>query len=298
MSTLDSLMPPAFTAIYQGAAGSLFKTKQVYSSWAGGKTRFVKNVQKCSTCLISQGGCYGYLLPNCCSTWCSSQKTKQSIKAHEFPNQRSPVQGIPFNIQVQSKINVLLHHWFKRTWSMDAYWLNTRWNLLIKCCHRENVGISTHNHLLSLWQTRSSFCQKTCLFVLSMRRINKFFLSLIYVDKYPQNTLSVLSFNSRTFYFRKLHFLFLKLILLLGTICVVLILYSHWISISKYFFLHQFYLKEEMPTLGKVPKIVWSPIYDAYDRVMPNFRFYFICFKKSVCPEIRKNEGHARLDFF
>lgn len=52
-----------------------------------------------------------------------------------------------------------------------------------------------------------------------------------------------------------------------------------------------------MPTLGKVPKIVWSPIYDAYDRVMPNFRFYLLQ-KIKVCPEIRRNEGHARLDFF
>lgn len=43
-------------------------------------------------------------LPNCCSTWCSSQKTKHSFKAHEFPNQRSPVQGIPFNIQVLRKM--------------------------------------------------------------------------------------------------------------------------------------------------------------------------------------------------
>lgn len=36
-----------------------------------------------------------------------------------------------------------------------------------------------------------------------------------------------------------------------------------------------------MPTLGKVPRIVLSPIYDVYDTVTPNFRFYFICFKNS-----------------
>lgn len=43
-----------------------------------------------------------------------------------------------------------------------------------------------------------------------------------------------------------------------------------------------------MPTLGKVPKIVWSPIYDAYDRVMPNFRLYFIGLEKSK--SVQKSE--------
>ena len=36
-----------------------------------------------------------------------------------------------------------------------------------------------------------------------------------------------------------------------------------------------------MPTLGKVPRIILSPTYDAYDRVTPNFKFYFVCFKSS-----------------
>lgn len=65
---------------------------------------------------------------------------RRSYTVSKFMN--FPSKGLQFMVPLQEDIQVqrkmyFPHHWIKRTWSMNAYWLNTRWNVLIKCCNME-----------------------------------------------------------------------------------------------------------------------------------------------------------------